>query len=188
MASALRIPTTVAATVIVLFLSLLLLQVGDAYADDEVSPITITYDDKLVYCSVERISISDRAILALNQGTPVTFVWKISIEESRDYWIDKNIGEVTIARQAIPDLISKSLVIADAKNGISRRVHTIDDAIDFLSELNRFPIIDRSLLEKGKRYNIGVEFHIQEGQFSDTWWSEATRINTDIAEEEIELP
>jgi len=186
MASELRIPTPIAATFAALFF--LLLQSGNALADDEPSPITITYDDKLLYCSVDRISISDRAILALNQGTPVTFVWKISIDESRDYWVDKNIGEVTIARQAIPDLISKSLIIADAKNGISRRVHTIDEAIDFLSGLNRFPIIDRSLLEKGKQYSIGVEFHIQEGQFTDTWWSEATQIDTDIAEEEISIP
>jgi len=148
----------------------------------------ITYDDKVIYCSVDRVDISDKAILALNQGTPVTFVWNIIIEEVNDYWLNNTVGEITIARQAIPDLISKSLIISDAKNGISRRVGSIDDAIEFLSGLDRFPILDRSLLEPGVRYNIEVQFHIQEGQFSDAWWSESMRIGTTVAEEGIRLP
>jgi len=148
----------------------------------------IRYDDKVIYCSIDRVDISDQAILALNQGTPVTFVWNIIIEEVNDYWLNKNVGEITIARQAIPDLISKSLIISDAKNGISRRVATIDDAIEFLSGLDHFPILDRSLLKPGVRYNIQVQFHIQEGQFSDAWWSESMRLGTTVAEEEIRLP
>jgi len=154
----------------------------------QASPIEITFDDKVIYCSVDRVEISDQAILALNQGTPVTFVWNITIEEVNDYWLNDSIGEITIARQAIPDLISKSLIISDAKNGISRSVNTIDDAIEFLSGLNRFPILDRSLLQSGVSYNIEVEFHIQEGQFSDRWWSESLKFNTTVAEEKIILP
>lgn len=148
----------------------------------------ITYDDKVIYCSVNRVDISDQAILALNQGTPVTFVWNITIEEVTDYWLNNSVGEITIARQAVPDLISKSLIISDAKNGISRRVDSIDDAIEFLSGLDRFPILDRSLLEPNVRYSIEVQFYIQEGQFSDTWWSESLSLGTTIAEKEITLP
>jgi len=163
-------------------------QAGIALSAPESSPMSITYDDKLIYCSVDRVEISDNAILALNQGTPITFIWEISIEEVRNYWLNKTIGEITIARQAIPDLISRSLTISDAKNAISRRVDSIDAAVEFLSELNRFPILDRSLLEPGVTYNIEVKFHIHEGQFSDTWWSETLRFSETVAEEEITLP
>ncbi|HKI60592.1 MAG TPA: DUF4390 domain-containing protein, partial [Mariprofundaceae bacterium] len=103
-------------------------------AESGTSSMEIIYDDQVVYCSVGPVGISDKAILALNQGTPVTLIWDISVEEVRSYWINKSVGEVVIARQAIPDLISKSLIIADAKNGISRRVSSINEAIAFLSE------------------------------------------------------
>lgn len=163
-------------------------QINIALSAPQASPMEITYDDKVIYCSVDRVDISDQAILALNQGTPVTFVWNITIEEVNDYWLNNNVGDITIARQAIPDLISKSLIISDARNGISRRVDSIDDAIEFLSGLNRFPILDQSLLKPGVRYTVQVQFHIQEGQFSDTWWSESLRLGTTVAEEEITLP
>ena len=164
----------------------IIFQAGIALAEN--SGMEITYDDKVVYCSVGPVGISDKAILALNQGTPVTLIWEISIDRVRDYWPDKNIGKVIIARQAIPDLISKSLIIADAKNGISRRVHSIDDAIAFLSELRNFPILDRSLLEAGVKYSIEVSFEIEEGQFKDTWWSETMRFGPSAAEEALTLP
>ena len=157
-------------------------------AESGTSSMEIIYDDQVVYCSVGPVGISDKAILALNQGTPVTLIWDISVEEVRSYWINKSVGEVVIARQAIPDLISKSLIIADAKNGISRRVSSIDEAIAFLSELRRFPILDRSLLTPGVNYSVEVSFEIQEGQFKDTWWSETTRIGTTAAEEALILP
>jgi hypothetical protein len=163
-------------------------QIGIALAESDPTPMEITYDDKLIYCSVGPVGISDEAILALNQGTPVTLIWEITVEEVRKYWLNKSVGEVIIARQAIPDLISKSLIIADAKNGISKRVHSIDEAIAFLSELKRFPILDRSLLTPGLNYNVDIHFHIQEGQFTDTWWSAATRFGTTAGEEELTLP
>jgi hypothetical protein len=166
----------------------MLLQVNTAFSEDQPSAMEIAADDKVIYCSVDRVDISDQAILALNQGTPVAFVWEIIIEEVSDYWINKNIGKLRVARQAIPDLISKSLIISDAQNGISRRVDTIDEAIEFLSSLDRFPILDRSLLEAGINYNIKVTFHIQEGQFSDSWWSDSTHFGTTIAEAEFILP
>lgn len=166
----------------------LFFQVDIALSAPQESPMEITYDGKVIYCTVDRVDISDQAILALNQGTPVTFVWNITIEKVNDYWLNNNIGDITIARQAIPDLISKSLIISDAKNGISQRVDSIDDAIGFLSGLNRFPILDQSLLKPDVRYSIQVHFHIQEGQFSDTWWSESMSLGTTVAEEEITLP
>jgi len=166
----------------------ILLQASSAFAESESYAMEISYDDKLVYCSVGPVGLSDNAILALNQGTPVALVWEIKIEEVRDYWVNKSVGEVLIARQAIPDLISKSLIIADAKNGISRRVNNIDEAIAFLSELRHFPIIDRSLLSPDAVYNIEVNFHIQEGQFKESWWSDVTRFGTTAAEEELTIP
>ena len=175
-------------TSVIFALVVIFLQTGMAMAESESSPMEITYDDQVVYCSVGPVGISDEAILALNQGTPVTLIWDISVERVRDYWVDKSVGEVVIARQAIPDLISKSLIIADAKNGISRRVSSIDDAIAFLSELRRFPILDRSLLTPGVTYSVQVSFAIREGQFKETWWSETTRIGTTAAEEELILP
>ncbi len=163
-------------------------QINTAISAPQLSPMEISYDDKVLYCSVGPVEISDQVILALNQGTPVTFSWEIIIEKVSDYWVNDTIGEILVVRQAVPDLISRSLAITDTISAISRRVHTIDEATSFLSKLDNFPILDRSLLKSGVPYSIRVKLHIHEGELSNSWWAESLRFGKTVALEDITLP
>jgi len=163
-------------------------QTNTAISAPLLSPMEISYDEKVLYCSVGPVEVSDQVILALNQGTPITFSWEIIIEKINDYWVNDTIGEILVVRQAVPDLISKNLAITDTKSAISRRVHTIDEATAFLSKLNNFPILDRSLLSSGVAYNIRAKLHVHEGKLSDSWWAESLRLGKTVALEDITLP
>jgi len=163
-------------------------QISIALSAPQLSPMEITYDDKVLYCSVGPVAVSDQVTLALNQGTAVAFSWEIIIEEVNDYWVNNEIGEIVIVRQAIPDLISRSLIITDTKSAISRTVHTIDDATEFISRLDHFPILDRSLLTSGVTYSVRVKLHVHEGELGDSWWAEAVRFGKTVALEDVTLP
>ncbi len=173
---------TVAAAVSILF------QVNTAYSAMLLSSLDITSDDKVIYCSIGPVATDDRVRRALSEGTPVTFSWEITIEEVSDYWLNNTIGTIALVRQATPDLISKNWLLTDTSSGISQRVHTVDEAMLFLSRLDRFPTLDQSLLSPGVVYNFHIKLHIHEGEYSDSWWAELMRFSETVAQKTITLP
>lgn len=166
----------------------MLFQVNIAFSATPLSPLEITADQEVIYCTTEPVPITDKVKQALNEGTPVTFSWEIIIDEVNDYWINDSIGSITLVRQAVPDLISKSWLLIDTSSGISQRVYSVDEVILFLSRLQNFPTLDRSLLTSGTLYSFQIKLHIHEGELSDSWWSEAMRFGKTVALKEVTLP
>ena len=175
--------TVAAATVVSM-----LFQVNIAFSATPLSPLKITTDQEVVYCTTGPVPITEKVKQALSEGTPVTFSWEIIIDEINDYWLNDTVGSITIVRQAVPDLISKSWLLTDASSGISHRVYSVDEVILYLSRLRNFPILDRSLLASGTLYRFRIKLHIHEGELSDSWWSEAIRFGKTVALEEVTLP
>lgn len=166
----------------------MLFQANIAFSAPSLSPLEISADHEVIYCTTGPVPTTDRVKQALNEGTPVTFSWDIIIDEVNDYWVDDSIGSITVVRQAVPDLISKSWLLTDTSSGISQRVYSVDEAIRFLSRLQNFPTLDRSLLTSGTLYSFRIKLHVHEGELSDSWWSEATRLGKTVALEEVALP
>ncbi|MES0370649.1 MAG: DUF4390 domain-containing protein [Mariprofundaceae bacterium] len=177
-----KISVAVAAVISMFF------QVNIAFSAPQLSPLEITADHEVIYCTTGPVPITDKVKQALNEGTPVIFSWEIIIDEVNDYWIDDAIGSITVVRQAVPDLISKSWLLTDTSSGISQRVYSVEEVIQFLSRLQNFPTLDRSLLTSGTLYSFRIKLHIHEGELSDSWWSEATRFGKTVALEEVALP
>jgi len=163
-------------------------QVNLAYSAALLSPLEISADQEVIYCTTGPVAITDKVKQALNEGTPVTFSWEIIIDEVNDYWLNDTVGTITLVRQAIPDLISKSWLLTDTSSGISQRVYDVDEVILFLSQLQNFPTLDRSLLASETLYSFRIKLHIHEGELSDSWWSEAIRFGKTVAVKEVSLP
>jgi len=165
-----------------------LLQANVALAADPLSTFEVTADEQVIYCSIGPVHAGERIRQALSEGTPVSFIWKISVKAPVDWWLDDDVGTVTIVRQAVPDLISRSWKLVDINSGISHQTYSLEEAINFLTRLNRFPALDRSLLTAGVTYSFSVELRVQEGELSDSWWSGLFKFNKQLAQEDITLP
>jgi len=166
----------------------LFLHAGNVLAADPLSTFEVTADEKVIYCSIGPVMAGDRVRQALSEGSAVSFIWEISVTEINDYWVDSNVGTVTIVRQAVPDLISRNWTLIDVSSGISHRTFSLDEAVKFLTRLDRFPALDRSLLSSGVAYSFSIDLRIQEGEFSDAWWSGLFKFSKRIAQEDITLP
>lgn len=159
-----------------------------AIAADPLSTFEVTADDHVIYCSIGPVRTGERVRQALSEGTAVSFIWNISVEEINQYWLDDNVGTVTIVRQAVPDLISRSWTLIDVNSGISHQTYSLDEAVQYLSRLNRFPALDRSLLTSGTAYSFSIDLRVEEGELSDAWWSGLFKFSKRIAQADIILP
>lgn len=142
----------------------------------------------VVYCDIGPISERDQFVRILKEGTPLTLSWELVVERVRNYWLNQEVGTVSLTRQVIPDLVSRSWQLIDSNSGISRKVARVEDAADFLAYIQRFAVIDRSLLQPGERYLITVNVHIAEGIPVDSWWRNMIRFSDTVGSEELHLP
>ena len=119
-----------------------------------------------------RLSRKPQALLrALREGSEISVAWRLRVDIVRKYWLNKSLAEVEVRRRVIPDLVSRSWRLVDETSGISRRVFALDEAVNFLTRLRRFPVVDRSLLERGRVYRFRASLSEREGAADDHWWN-----------------
>jgi len=158
-----------------------------AYSE-ELADVQVDATRSVVYCDIPSSIGVKRLETALKEGSVVTYAWDISIEEQRDYWLNKTIGNVQFSRQVVPDLVSRQFVLKDSNSGISSATLSTQTAIAFLASLEHFPIIDKSLLQSGSSYTIRVRLYIEEGQVSSHWWDVVTKLGKTVAIGNFKLP
>jgi hypothetical protein len=81
------------------------------------------------------------------------------------------VASVRIERQVVPDLVTRKWMLADLTTGIHRRTGSLDDALAFLTRLQHFPVIDRSLLQPGKNYLLEIQLEEVKGEIERGWWT-----------------
>ncbi len=152
------------------------------------SELAVSVDERLVYTDAvwegERAEIAQ----ALRDGMQVALVWTFAIERMRSYWLDAEVGEVQLVRRVIPDLLTHDWILEDVGAGIRRRTVRLDDAVDFLTRVRHFPVLDRALLEPDSRYELVVTVETRTGEMSDSWWARLWRRASVTMKQEFRLP
>lgn len=160
---------------------------SSVYADES-GTLNVRMDPKVMYCAA-RINVADETFsLAMKDGVAVATQWHIQIARVRDYWLNENVADITVVRRAKPDLLSRSWLLSDASSGISRRVYRIEDAIYFLSGLEDFPVLDRSLLLDKTPYRISVSVEIHAEGINDAWWANVWQPTAASMQQDFSLP
>jgi len=129
-------------------------------------------EQKLVKFQASMVTDPQRQSIrqALTEGSAVTMKWNIDIESVHRYWLNTSEAKVSIVRTVVPDLVSRSWTLVDVSGGVERRVSDIDSAMVFLTHLDEFPIIDRSLLGADQRYRLLLSLEIRLGRPPDNWF------------------
>lgn len=167
------------------FLAVMLLAAsGAAYAEAGDS-LKINLDDKVIYCGASYNQSNERFLHALKDGIPVVTVWNVEVERLRSYWLNESVVGITVTRRVVPDLLSRSWLLEDQASGISRRVYTVADAIQFLSTLEHLPVLDRALLMASETYVMSASIEVHTGEVNDTWWGESNQASM---QQEFSLP
>ncbi len=142
----------------------------DALASPAVD-VTVKVGDKLISCNASMSNSRKRISAILHEGTDVSIHWEINVEAVRVYWLNRKVASIDINRRVVPDLVSQNWQLIDLTSGISRRVFDMQEAVRFLTHLDHFPVIDRSLLEKGHVYRMEISVEENEGGARRSWLS-----------------
>ena len=142
-----------------------------AWAGQDAVTLHADIEQDVIYCDVQLGQNLQSLVAALNDGTQVTFTWTIKVYEVKPYWLDSEVASVHVVHQVVPDLVTRRWLLADRTTGIHRRTGSLQDAVDFLTQLQHFPVIDRSLLSPGKNYRLEIQLEEDKGEIERGWWT-----------------
>lgn len=154
----------------------------------EPGDLQLDLNQQVIYCAVEWQGDRESLSQALQAGIAVTFIWDVQVKEVREYWLNESIADIQVSRRVLPDLLSRNFVLEDEASGISRRVTSLAEAIRFLTRLERFPVLDRSLLDSATLYKISIGVAKQEGEINQAWWATLLQSAQFSAEKDFSLP
>ncbi|MBW1989124.1 MAG: DUF4390 domain-containing protein [Deltaproteobacteria bacterium] len=116
--------------------------------------VTNTRDDLLVYLQAQGCFTEPITEAVLN-GVPTTFSFFVSLYSIRDFWMDKEIADLTINRTIKYDSMKKEFTVIrseDPDNPL--RTHSFSEAKKAMAEVNSLQVVSLSRLEKGRPYQI----------------------------------
>jgi hypothetical protein len=154
----------------------------------ESGDLQLDLNQQVIYCAVEWQGDRESLSQALQAGIGVTFVWQVQVKQLQDYWLNKTIADIQVSRSVLPDLLSRNWVLKDEASGISRRVSSLPEAIRFLTRLENFPVLDRSLLDAATLYRISIGVAEQEGEINEAWWATLLKSVQFSIEKDFSLP
>ncbi|MDX8397619.1 MAG: DUF4390 domain-containing protein [Mariprofundaceae bacterium] len=150
--------------------------------------IHIDQSEPIITCDISPTIETKKLIKALHDGSSISFSWDIIIKEILPYWFNQDAGTVLLHRQARADLVSKQWVLGSSHNSISQKVASPAQAIQWLSSLHKFPMIDKSLLKPNTIYRVRIKLYIKEGEISQDWWNNIIPLGKTIGITEFTLP
>jgi len=154
----------------------------------ETGTLQVHMDKKVLYC-IARIDVASQTFSPVTKdGITMATEWHIKVGRVRNYWLNESIADITVVHRVEPDLLTRSWLLTDASSGISRRVYRTEDAIRFLSSLDHFPLLDRSLLHIDMPYRISAKVEIHSEGISNTWWNNLWQPATAAMQQDFSLP
>jgi len=137
---------------------------------DENSQFQLDASQAIVYCDITPSFNQKNIMQRLNDGTEILFYWHIKVESIQSYWLNQEVADIHFNHRVTPDLLSQQWELYDSLTGIPTQTHSLTQAVGFLSHIQHFPIIDKSLLAPHTDYLITVSLNIEQGLQNHTWW------------------
>ena len=141
-----------------------------AHADSTLL-MKVDIGNKIVSCDASVQQNREHIAKVLREGTELSVSWKINVSAIRKYWLNRTVATVVVKRRVVPDLVSRSWQLIDMTSGISQRTFSLKRAMQFLTHLDYFPVIDRSLLTPTRRYRMSININETEGDTKRSWVS-----------------
>jgi len=154
----------------------------------EQTGFSIETDQQVIYCAAQWNGNRESLARALKSGIDISFKWHIEVARNRSYWINESVAAIEFSRHVHPDLLTRQLLLEDSASGISRRAQSLDEAIDFLTHVEHFPVLDKSLLAPDELYELAIVIEKQEGHMGQTWWARFWKQSAMHLQQEFSLP
>lgn len=106
------------------------------------------------------LRFSDDALEALRSGVPLIILLNIEVEKDRNWWWDKTIAELEQGYLLLYHALSEKYIVHNLNSGAQQNYTSLNAALDSLSNIRDFPLIDKNLLEKDNEYYIRLRTYL----------------------------
>lgn len=110
-----------------------------------------------------RYPLSRAAREALANSVPLTFVLQMQVRRERRWLWDVTVATLEQRFRLQYHALARQYVVTNLNSGTLQSFPTLDAATGFMGRIRGFPLLDRSLLEPGERYQawLRAELDIQ---------------------------
>lgn len=106
------------------------------------------------------LEFSDDALDALRSGVPLIVLINIEVLKDRNWWLDKTIAELEQGYLLLYHALSEKYIIHNLNSGAQQNFSGLNTAIQFLSNLQDFPLIDKNLLDQDDNYYVRLRTYL----------------------------
>ncbi len=105
-------------------------------------------------------TLSDSAREALENGVPLVINAAIEVRRVRRYLWKETVASLSQRYRLHYHALSRRYLVVNLNSGVQESAPTLADALRLLGHLERIPVIDRRLLEKGQKYTVRLRIDL----------------------------
>jgi hypothetical protein len=109
------------------------------------------------------LPVSDAVRRGLADGVPLAVELDLDIERVRQLLPNSRVAELTQRYHLQYNAVSARYVLRNDNSGQQQSLSTVDEAIEQLSEVRSLPVLDKALLNVGRRYEANVRAKVDYG-------------------------
>ncbi len=109
------------------------------------------------------LPVSDAVRRGLADGVPLSLELDIDIERVRQWAPNSRVAELTQRYRLQYNAVSARYILRNDNSGQQESVGTLDAALDVLSEVRGLPVLDKSLIQDGRRYEVSLRAKLDYG-------------------------
>ncbi|MCF8112842.1 MAG: DUF4390 domain-containing protein [Desulfotignum sp.] len=116
-----------------------------------------TRDDLLIYFKVKN-AFSQKITQAIENGIPTTFSYYVSLYRTSDLWLDKKIADIDIKSTVKFNSLKQEYAVSRAwKDDTPSVTKSLEEAEDWMTEIDNLTVIPLADLVKGQKYQIKIK-------------------------------
>ncbi|MDQ6988839.1 MAG: DUF4390 domain-containing protein [Mariprofundaceae bacterium] len=140
------------------------------HAPQDLKQTDVHFSQGIVYGDVQTFSQEAYILKVLAAGSAMTASWQFEVLEKYDYWLNQSLVQVVLARQVLPDLVTKRWLMRDLSGGVVRYTTDVHLAMRFLTEMRDVAVVDASLLTLHTDYVLESSVYLTEGERTAAGW------------------
>jgi hypothetical protein len=123
----------------------------------EVRDANVQLDDGVYYLNAwVEYQLSSEARDALRSGVPLRLRLDVQVIANRRFWFDGEDAELRQLYQLEYHALSERYIVENLNSGDQASFATLFSALNFVGRVDRLPVIDAALLDRGREYDIRV--------------------------------
>jgi hypothetical protein len=110
------------------------------------------------------LPISEAVRRGLSEGVPLILEVDLDVERVRQFVPNSRVAELTQRYNLQYNAVSARYILRNENSGQQQSLPTVDAALEQLSEVRSLPVLDKALLDPGRRYEASVRARIDYGR------------------------